>query len=363
MEVDRFYNSVISCRFRRSIMEAELQAARAHLAQVTQERDAAHQERDAANRERDAAQQERDAANRERDAAHQERDVINRDLVIANQARDDANRERDEAIQEREVRQEERGVQNEETADEVRISRQELERLQSQHDRAHQANQNLRTQYVAMQERMERLATEAESDRAGMQEEHHRRMRERGPSKYPVMKPKIFTLGKDNFRTYLAGFKVFVDTCGVPRGDVVNLLMTYLGPKAQRRVEALRLTPGNKWDVEECYKKIGEVLSEVHSKAESRKRLFEVKQKEDETISDFASRVLELAEQAYQSQEDEKVKNTMMLDAFTAGVRRDEIGVELNKLEVPDFDAALKIAMKLEGILASREPKEKIGKI
>ena len=60
MEVDRFYNSVISCRFSRSIiMEAELQAARAQLAQATQERDAA-------NRERDAAHQERDAADRER---------------------------------------------------------------------------------------------------------------------------------------------------------------------------------------------------------------------------------------------------------------------------------------------------------
>ena len=205
---------------------------------------------------------------------------------------------------------------------------------------------------------MERLATEPESDRAGMQKEHHRRMRDRGPSKYPVMKPKIFTLGKDNFRTYLAGFKVLVDTCGVPREDVVNLLMTYLGPKAQRRVGALRLTSEHKFDVEECYKKIGQVLSEVHSKAESRKKLFQIKQAEGETISDFASRVLELSEQAYQSQ-DEMVKNTNMLDVFTAGVRKDEIWIELNKLDVPDFDAALKVARKLEGILASREPKEK----
>ena len=62
---------------------------------------------------------------------------------------------------------------------------------------------------------------------------------------------------------------------------------------------ALRLTPGVKLDLEECYKKIGQVLSEVHSKAESRKKLFQVKQTDGEAISDFASRVFELAEQAY----------------------------------------------------------------
>ena len=323
-------------------MEEEIQAIRAQITQANQERDAANQERDAANHKRDRANQERDAANQERDATNEERDA--------------ANRERDVAINQPEGR-EDRAGDEEEAADEVRIARRDLERLQSEHDRANQANQNLRTQCEAIQERMERMAVEPVSDRR--QEEHHRRTRERGSSKYPVMKPKIFTLGKDNFRTYLAGFKVFVDTCGVPREDVVNLLMTYLGPKAQRRVGALRLTPEHKFDVEECYKKIGQVLSEVHSKADSRKKLFKIKQAEGETISDFASRVLELAEQAYQSQDEEMVKNTTMLDVFTAGVRKDEIGIELNKLEVPDFDAALKVARKLEGILASREPKEK----
>ena len=71
----------------------------------------------------------------------------------------------------------------------------------------------------------------------------------------------------------------------------------------------------------------------------------------------FASRIIDLADQAYKSPEEDEIKNTMMLDVFTTGVVRDEIGIELVKEEVPDFDTALKRAMKLDGILASREPK------
>ena len=157
-------------------MEEEIQAIRAQIAQANQERDAANQERDAAYQERDRVNLERGAVNHERDATNEERDA--------------ANRERDVAINQPEGR-EDRAGDEEEAADEVRIARRDLERLQSEHDRAHQANQNLRTQCEAIQERM---AVEPVSDRR--QEEHHRRTRERGSSKYPVMKPKIFTLGR-----------------------------------------------------------------------------------------------------------------------------------------------------------------------
>jgi hypothetical protein len=133
-------------------------------------------------------------------------------------------------------------------------------------------------------------------------------------------------------------------------------MMTYLDTKAQRRVEALKLTPEEKTDVEVCFERITEVLTEVHSKAECRRRLFQMHQKEDETISDFAARVTDMADAAYDPEE-ERIKNTIRLDVFTAGVLRDEIGIELSKTEVSDFDVALKKAIKLDGILASRGPK------
>ena len=232
----------------------------------------------------------------------------------------------------------------------------ELEGLQRTMDEAVRTNAALRAQY----DELRVLADQARND--GYNEgraEIAMQGRATASKKYPVMKPKMFTLGKDNFRTYLAGFKIFVNACDIPRADIIDLLMTYLGPKAQRRVETLRLNCDEKEEVEQCYEKIAEVLSEVQSKAEWRKRLFEIRQNEGETISDFASRVIELADAAYNLPEEEDIKNTVALDVFTAGVARDEIGIDLIKSEVKDFEAALKKAMKLDGILASRGNKTK----
>ena len=253
-------------------------------------------------------------------------------------------------------------------ADQLRETREELakvmeanDKLKEKYDDVVDINERWRGQYEEMQGQLRQARTDGYNEGRVEAIEGHGRERVRSVTtkKYPVMKPKGFTLGRDNFRTYLAGFKIFVNACAIPREDIVDLLMTYLGPKAQRRVETLRLTSCDKEDVEECYEKIANVLSEVHSKAEFRRKLFDTRQAEGETISDFASRVMELADQAYKTPEEENIKNTMALDVFTAGVARDEIGIELIKEDVSDFDTALKRAMKLDGILASREPKVK----
>ena len=241
--------------------------------------------------------------------------------------------------------------------------KQELAEVRKEREEFHEANQELRAQYDDLRKHADQVRRDGftEGKLRAMEEnqEEKRRMREVNKAankKYPLMKPRMFVLGRDNFRTFLSGFRIFAHAADILEEDLVDMIMTYLDPKAQRRVETLRLTAVEKEDVEKSFERITEVLSEVHSKAECRRRLFEMRQKEEETISDFAARVTEMADAAY-APEEETIKSTIRLDVFTAGVLKDEIGIELIKSEVKDFEAALKKAVKLDGILASRNPK------
>ena len=132
-----------------------------------------------------------------------------------------------------------------------------------------------------------------------------------GKKRYPVLKPHIFCVGRDNFRTFLSGFRIFANAADVRNEDVVDLMMTYLDTRAQRRVETLKLSPEEKRDAERCFERITEVLTEVQSKAEYRRRLFQMQQMEDETITDFAVRVTEMADAAF-SPEEEHIKSTIL---------------------------------------------------
>jgi hypothetical protein len=246
--------------------------------------------------------------------------------------------------------------------------RNELEKLEKEMRVVQEANEGMREQYDALRAQQQQIredgfnagkveATEDLLRNWQQQREEVQEVRQAEVKKrYPVLKPRMFCLGRDNFRTFLSGFKIFANAADIRNEDLVDLMMTYLDTRAQRRVETLKLTPEEKQDAEVCFERITEVLTEVHSKAECRRRLFQMQQKEDETISDFAARVTELADAAY-SPEEEAIKSTIRLDVFKAGVLRDEIGIELSKSEVADFDMALKKAIKLDGILASRAPR------
>ena len=241
--------------------------------------------------------------------------------------------------------------------------RKEREELRIEREETEAANEELRKQYEELRQHGAQLRRDGFTEgKLEAMEENEEKMRVREENraaagkKYPLMKPRRFVLGRDSFRTFLSGFRIFAHAADILEEDLVDVIMTYLDPKAQRRVETLRLSQDEKRDVEASFERITEVLSEVHSKAECKRKLYEMKQKEEETISDFAARVIEMADAAY-APENEAIKKIVRLDVFTAGVFKDEIGIELIKTEVQDFEAALKRAVKLDGMLASRNPK------
>ena len=71
---------------------------------------------------------------------------------------------------------------------------------------------------------------------------------------------------------------------------------------AQRRVETLKLTDDEIKNPESCYERIKNVLIEANSKAEAKAKLFMMKQTTEETISDFATRLLDTADYAYEEE-------------------------------------------------------------
>ena len=47
-----------------------------------------------------------------------------------------------------------------------------------------------------------------------------------GKKRYPVLKPRMFCLGRDNFRTFLRGLKIFANAADIRNEDLVDLMMT-----------------------------------------------------------------------------------------------------------------------------------------
>ena len=186
--------------------------------------------------------------------------------------------------------------------EELEVVKKANEKMRREREETETANENLRAQYEELRGLGAQLRRDGftEGKLEAMEEnEEKRRISEENRTagkKYPLMKPRMFVLGRDSVRTFLSGFRIFAHAAEILEEDLVDMIMTYLDPKAQRRVETLRLSQEEKRDVEASFERITEVLSEVHSKAECRRRLFEMKQKEEETISDFAARVTEMAE-------------------------------------------------------------------
>ena len=86
-----------------------------------------------------------------------------------------------------------------------------------------------------------------------------------------------------------------------------------------------------------------------------------MKQNREETISDFATRLLDTADYAYE-EENHSAKNQILLDVFIQGLMIDEIAFEISKESPTTFEDAYKKAMSLEGIYIARKvPRKQVS--
>ena len=169
----------------------------------------------------------------------------------------------------------------------------------------------------------------------------------------PYRKPDIYKTG-ENFKRWLKSFKVFADTAQIPQDYRINTLITFLDAAAQMKVETLHLSDEKKRDPNDCYEQISRAIEGTTLKNECRARLFKLKQGPNDSVTEFATQLVDLAERVY-DEENSPIKGQIMLDCFIAGLRSDRLAYDLIKEEFDTFQTAYQRALDLESIYALRD--------
>ena len=169
----------------------------------------------------------------------------------------------------------------------------------------------------------------------------------------PYRKPEIYKTG-ENFKRWLKSFKIFAETAQIPREYRINTLITFLDATAQMKVETLDLNDEKKREPDECYEQIARAIEGTTLKNECRARLFKLKQGTHETVTDFTTKLTDLAERVYDN-DNSQIKGQIMLDCFVAGLKSDRLAYDLIKEEFDTFQTAYQRALDLESIYALRD--------
>ena len=164
----------------------------------------------------------------------------------------------------------------------------------------------------------------------------------------PYRKPDIYKTG-ENFKRWLKLFKIFADTAQIPPEYMMNTLITFIDAAAQMKVETLNLDDWIKQNPNDCYAQIARAIEGTTLKNECRARLFDLKQGHNESVTEFATQRVDLAERVY-DEDNSPIKDQIMLDCFIAGLKSDRQPYDPIKEECNNFQAAYQRALDLESI-------------
>lgn len=174
------------------------------------------------------------------------------------------------------------------------------------------------------------------------------------PKKYeiPLRKPELYKNGQ-NFRRWLKSFNLFSTAAKIPDDKKIDCLLTFLDEPSQSKIEILNLSPQQKSNYQDCCELIERAIEGSNTKQEWRNNLFKCKQSNNESITDFVTRLTDLADRCY-GNEPSIIKNQILLDCFLSGILSESIAFEIMKENCTDYLEAYKRALDLEGIKACR---------
>ena len=173
-------------------------------------------------------------------------------------------------------------------------------------------------------------------------------------SEMPLRKPEIYRHG-NNFKRWLKSFTIFVNAARMPENKRIDCLLTFLDEVSQSKVETIKLTKTQKMDFESSIEKIARAIEGVNFKSEWRQKLFNCVQLENESVTEFMTRLTDLAERCYGIEESD-IKSQILLDCFLTGIRSNQISFEIIKNNIDDYTKAYQMALDLEGINNARKP-------
>ena len=168
-------------------------------------------------------------------------------------------------------------------------------------------------------------------------------------------RPSVYNLdSKIKFKHWLAAFKNFASATKIKDEDLIDSMLTFLSPESLRRVEALGLDAEDKANVELSIGKISKALSNVNAASMAKAKLLRSKQKKNQSITDFATKLMDLAIDAYPEKSNEAIRNEILMDVFLANMRSEYIALGVLREQPTEFRQALDSALRLEAIMAKR---------
>jgi hypothetical protein len=165
---------------------------------------------------------------------------------------------------------------------------------------------------------------------------------------------KQFHIEEECFLDYQLRFNAYCNLMDVPNSKKVDLFLAVADYRTLRRINTLNLTEEDKQEPGLCFEKIQTVLLPPGTKSIAEFGCLRVRQREDESIVDFAARLYKNFELSNPGKK-EKME-PFLRDAFVFGLTANEIAFDMKKAlfmkEVKTFTEAYKRALLLEGVNA-----------
>ena len=166
--------------------------------------------------------------------------------------------------------------------------------------------------------------------------------------------PKIYKYdSRTRFKHWLTGFKHFAAVTKIKDSELITVLLTFLCPKSVQRVNTLCLSDVDKSDVNRTLKNMSKVL-EKPNRISVKAKLFKARQKAGQSITEFATKLMDLATDAYPEESQDALRSDILMDIFLTGLNSEYIALSVLSEKPETFDEAMNSAIDLEIRMAER---------
>ena len=164
-------------------------------------------------------------------------------------------------------------------------------------------------------------------------------------------RPDLFDPSTTHISAYFETFEPFRAIMNSNGQHAVNTFLTYLDQKSRNTLITKGITRKSTWD---SFRKAAiEALSSPREAVKARYEIKRAKQRVDETVDQFGERLFALGKLGF-TVEERDAMDTILEDALTAGLIRDEIAIVLINKNDGDFKDYLEEAIKLDGSYQAR---------
>ena len=165
----------------------------------------------------------------------------------------------------------------------------------------------------------------------------------------------------DDFTLWAARFKRYVKMAGINDEQSLWTLLNQVDDRTAEKLDPVcdSLTSAQRRDPELYLPILEKSIYPVTQSKTLRVQLTQLKQKESETVDDFAVRIRKMGNKIWRSPITGGPGDELCYSVFLAGLKQNEIRKDVIKSPgVNQFEQAVKAAVETENILSSAQPKE-----